>query len=70
MPLAACTNQQPRGREMRGTQDYQPIGGNHRYAVDQYGGGRNDAGAMAAARTWCAPQPHRVREILGYAARW
>lgn len=28
------------------------IGGQHRYAVDQYGGGRNDPHATATARLW------------------
>lgn len=30
------------------------IGGQHRYAVDQYGGGRHDRAATAAARCWWA----------------
>jgi 1,4-alpha-glucan branching enzyme len=35
-------------------QDYQPIGGQHRYVTDQYGGGRTNANAVAAQRTWYA----------------
>ncbi|KIZ02351.1 1,4-alpha-glucan branching enzyme [Monoraphidium neglectum] len=34
--------------------DYQMIGGQHRYAVDQFGGGRHDPHASAAARCWWA----------------
>lgn len=34
------------------TQDYIMIGGQHRYAVDQYGGGRQDPSACAVARLW------------------
>lgn len=33
-------------------EDYKMIGGRHRYATDQYGGGREDKGAAAAARLW------------------
>lgn len=32
--------------------DYQMIGGQHRYAVDQFGGGRHDPHALSAARCW------------------
>ncbi|GLC39115.1 hypothetical protein PLESTB_000005900 [Pleodorina starrii] len=32
--------------------DYDMIGGQHRYAVDQYGGGRGDWNARASARLW------------------
>ncbi|KXZ43862.1 hypothetical protein GPECTOR_78g49 [Gonium pectorale] len=32
--------------------DYEMIGGQHRYAVDQYGGGRGDPNARASARLW------------------
>ncbi|KAG1668585.1 hypothetical protein FOA52_007320 [Chlamydomonas sp. UWO 241] len=35
-------------------EDYKEIGGQHRYAVDQYGGGRTDTGATASARLWYA----------------
>eukprot|EP00878_Enallax_costatus_P013457 GHUV01014072.1.p1 GENE.GHUV01014072.1~~GHUV01014072.1.p1 ORF type:complete len:359 (+),score=43.42 GHUV01014072.1:1072-2148(+) len=35
-------------------QDYAPIGGQHRYAVDQYCGGRSDPRAVASARLWYA----------------
>ncbi|KAG2484155.1 hypothetical protein HYH03_017036 [Edaphochlamys debaryana] len=34
--------------------DYEMIGGQHRYAVDQYGGGRSDPNARASARLWYA----------------
>lgn len=30
------------------------IGGQHRYAADQFGGGRSDGHAMAAVRAWWA----------------
>lgn len=30
----------------------QMVGGRHRYAADQYGGGRHDSHAMASARLW------------------
>ncbi len=33
-------------------EDYAYIGGQHRYAVDQYGGGRGDPHARASARLW------------------
>eukprot|EP01023_Acetabularia_acetabulum_P029445 TRINITY_DN2779_c0_g1_i1.p1 TRINITY_DN2779_c0_g1~~TRINITY_DN2779_c0_g1_i1.p1 ORF type:complete len:684 (-),score=140.22 TRINITY_DN2779_c0_g1_i1:276-2021(-) len=33
-------------------EDYKMIGGQHRYAVDQYGGGRDDPHAFAVARLW------------------
>ncbi|KAL6751388.1 glycoside hydrolase superfamily [Haematococcus lacustris] len=33
-------------------EDYKEIGGQHRYAVDQYGGGRNDKHATSSARLW------------------
>jgi len=32
--------------------DYKMIGGQHRYAADQFGGGRHDGMAVAAARLW------------------
>ncbi|EFJ45925.1 1,4-alpha-glucan branching enzyme II [Volvox carteri f. nagariensis] len=32
--------------------DYEMIGGQHRYAVDQYGGGRGDWSARASSRLW------------------
>lgn len=32
--------------------DYKEVGGRHRYAMDQYGGGRTDGAARAAARLW------------------
>ncbi|KAI3423988.1 hypothetical protein D9Q98_009821 [Chlorella vulgaris] len=35
-------------------QDYNPIGGHHRYAVDQFCGGRTDQHAAASARLWYA----------------
>lgn len=35
-------------------QDYQPIGGHHRYAVDAFCGGRTDPHAFASARLWYA----------------
>lgn len=35
-------------------EDYKMIGGQHRYAVDQLGGGRTDSRATAAARCWWA----------------
>lgn len=35
-------------------EDYKFIGGQHRYACDQLGGGRNDPAARAAARCWHA----------------
>lgn len=35
-------------------EDYRVIGGQHRYACDQLGAGRNDASARAAARAWHA----------------
>ena len=35
-------------------QDYQPVGGHHRYAVDQFCGGRTDPNAAASARLWWA----------------
>ena len=34
--------------------DYEMIGGQHRYAVDQFGGGRTDPHATANARLWYA----------------
>lgn len=34
--------------------DYNPIGGHHRYAVDQFCGGRSDPNAFASARLWYA----------------
>eukprot|EP00189_Rhodosorus_marinus_P009067 CAMPEP_0184752574 /NCGR_PEP_ID=MMETSP0315-20130426/43648_1 /TAXON_ID=101924 /ORGANISM="Rhodosorus marinus, Strain UTEX LB 2760" /LENGTH=547 /DNA_ID=CAMNT_0027231913 /DNA_START=1256 /DNA_END=2899 /DNA_ORIENTATION=+ len=33
-------------------EDYKMIGGQHRYAADQFGGGRGDAGAVNAVRLW------------------
>ena len=33
-------------------EDYAYIGGQHRYAVDQYGGGRGDPHARGSARLW------------------
>ena len=33
-------------------EDYKMIGGQHRYAVDQYGGGRSAPQACALARLW------------------
>ncbi len=36
-------------------EDYKLIGGQHRYAVDQYGGGRSDFQCRSAARLWCGP---------------
>lgn len=33
-------------------EDYKMIGGQHRYAVDQFCGGRTDANAVASARLW------------------
>ena len=33
-------------------EDYSMIGGQHRYAVDQYGGGRTAPQACALARLW------------------
>ena len=35
-------------------EDYKEIGGQHRYACDQYGGGRGDPHARACARLWYA----------------
>ena len=35
-------------------ENYRMVGGRHRYATDQYGGGREDGGAAAAARLWYA----------------
>eukprot|EP00884_Botryococcus_braunii_P002910 jgi/Botrbrau1/1261/Bobra.0163s0054.1 len=35
-------------------EDYQMIGGQHRYAADQYGGGRGDPNARACVRLWYA----------------
>lgn len=32
--------------------DYEMIGGQHRYATDQYGGGRGDSHARSSARLW------------------
>mmetsp|Transcript_3793 Transcript_3793/g.10743 ORF Transcript_3793/g.10743 Transcript_3793/m.10743 type:complete len:283 (-) Transcript_3793:353-1201(-) len=34
--------------------DYEMVGGRHRYAVDQFGGGRTDPHATASARLWHA----------------
>jgi hypothetical protein len=33
-------------------EDYKMIGGQHRYAADQFGGGRQDPHARSAVRAW------------------
>jgi len=51
--LALCSHDQCGDQHGgRHYEDYKEIGGQHRYACDQYGGGRGDPHARASARLW------------------